>query len=77
MTGVAQEKVCFISMSRFFFLMKYALFYMEMCSLIHTDMYKQAHIWDYFHKRKNGLLDPSSNKSLEESSLQMDQDVSI
>ncbi|CAH8272862.1 unnamed protein product [Arabidopsis lyrata] len=36
---------------------------------------EKAHIWDYFHKRKNGLLDPSSNKSLEESSLQMDQDI--
>ena len=62
--------------------MKNALFRYEVvlfAALPHIDnfFYKQAHIWDYFDKRKNGLLDSLSYKSLEESSLHMDQDVSI
>ncbi|CAH2035036.1 unnamed protein product [Thlaspi arvense] len=36
---------------------------------------EKARIWDYFQKRKSVLLDPSSEKNLEESSLQMDQDI--
>lgn len=51
--------------------------FMEMYYLLDTDLYTQAHIWDYYGKRKGVFLDPSSNKCLEESSLHMDQDVSI
>ncbi|CAN8314025.1 unnamed protein product [Cochlearia groenlandica] len=36
---------------------------------------EKARIWDYFQKVKTLLLDPSSEKSLEESGLQMDQDI--
>ena len=37
--------------------------------------YQQARIWDYFNKRKQAIL-VASNQTLEESNLQMDQDVS-
>jgi ubiquitin carboxyl-terminal hydrolase 4/11/15 len=50
--------------------------YEKVCAMTGVPQEK-AHIWDYFDKRKNGLLDPLSYKSLEESSLHMDQDVSI
>ncbi|KAL0696074.1 hypothetical protein Bca4012_063254 [Brassica carinata] len=39
------------------------------------DMYKQARIWDFFDKKKSVLLDPSSEKTLEESYLQINQDI--
>lgn len=38
---------------------------------------KEARIWDYFEKKKSVLLDPSSEKSVEESGLQLNQDVSV
>lgn len=41
------------------------------------NVYKQARIWDYFQKSKSVLLDPLSEKTLEESCLQIDQDVSV
>ena len=37
--------------------------------------YHQARLWDYFNKRKQTIL-IASNRTLEESTLQMDQDVS-
>lgn len=40
-------------------------------------MYKQARILDYFEKKKSVLLDHSSKRSLEESCLQVDHDVSV
>ncbi|EOA12011.1 hypothetical protein CARUB_v10012691mg [Capsella rubella] len=48
--------------------------YEKVCSMTGVAQEK-AHIWDYFDKRKNRLLDPSSTKTLEESSLHMDQDI--
>jgi ubiquitin carboxyl-terminal hydrolase 4/11/15 len=48
--------------------------YEKVCALTGVPQEK-AHIWDYFDKRKNGLLDSLSYKSLEESSLHMDQDI--
>ncbi|KAG2270226.1 hypothetical protein Bca52824_064781 [Brassica carinata] len=36
---------------------------------------EKARIWDYFQKNKSVLLDPSSEKTLEESCLQIDQDI--
>ncbi|XP_018434167.1 putative ubiquitin carboxyl-terminal hydrolase 11 [Raphanus sativus] len=36
---------------------------------------EKARIWDYFQKKKSVLLDPSSEKTLEESCLQIDQDI--
>ncbi|KAF8082389.1 hypothetical protein N665_0829s0006 [Sinapis alba] len=36
---------------------------------------EKARIWDFFDKKKSVLLDPSSEKSLEESCLQIDQDI--
>ncbi|VYS62217.1 unnamed protein product [Arabidopsis thaliana] len=48
--------------------------YEKVCAMTGVPQEK-AHIWDYFDKRKNGLLDPLSYKSLEESSLHMDQDI--
>ncbi|CAF2125121.1 unnamed protein product [Brassica napus] len=48
--------------------------YEKVCAMTEVSQEK-AHIWDYFGKRKGQLLDPSSNKSLEESSLHMDQDI--
>lgn len=40
-------------------------------------VYKQAHIRDYYDMNKGELLDPLSNKSLEESGLVTNQDVSV
>ena len=37
--------------------------------------FQQARIWDYFYKQKHEILE-DSNKTLENSELQMDQDVS-
>ncbi|KAG2330310.1 hypothetical protein Bca52824_001490 [Brassica carinata] len=48
--------------------------YEKVCAMKGVSQEK-AHIWDYFGKRKGKLLDLSSNKSLEESSLNMDQDI--
>ncbi|XP_010455453.1 PREDICTED: ubiquitin carboxyl-terminal hydrolase 10 [Camelina sativa] len=48
--------------------------YEKVCAVTGVAQEK-AQIWDYFDKRKNGLLYPSSNRSLEESRLQMDQDI--
>ncbi|KAF8116373.1 hypothetical protein N665_0019s0051 [Sinapis alba] len=36
---------------------------------------EKARIWDYFEKKKSVLLDPSSERTLEESCLQVDQDI--
>ncbi|XP_048594978.1 putative ubiquitin carboxyl-terminal hydrolase 11 isoform X1 [Brassica napus] len=36
---------------------------------------EKARIWDYFQKSKSVLLDPLSEKTLEESCLQIDQDI--
>ncbi|KAJ0232840.1 putative ubiquitin carboxyl-terminal hydrolase 11 [Hirschfeldia incana] len=36
---------------------------------------EKARIWDYFGEKKSVLLDPSSEKTLEESCLQIDQDI--
>ncbi|XP_018492840.2 putative ubiquitin carboxyl-terminal hydrolase 11 [Raphanus sativus] len=35
----------------------------------------KARIWDYFEKKKSVLLDPSSERTLEESCLQVDHDI--
>ncbi|XP_010436897.1 PREDICTED: ubiquitin carboxyl-terminal hydrolase 10-like isoform X2 [Camelina sativa] len=48
--------------------------YEKVCAMTGVAQEK-AQIWDYFDKRKNGLLNPSSNNNLEESRLQMDQDI--
>ncbi|ESQ38494.1 hypothetical protein EUTSA_v10028406mg [Eutrema salsugineum] len=48
--------------------------YEKVCAMTGVSREK-AHIWDYFGKKKSELLDPSSNKSLEESRLSMDQDI--
>ncbi|XP_010542043.1 PREDICTED: ubiquitin carboxyl-terminal hydrolase 9-like isoform X2 [Tarenaya hassleriana] len=48
--------------------------YAKVCALKGVAQEK-ARIWDYFNKQKGVLLEPSSNKSLEESSLQMDQHI--
>ncbi|XVF53187.1 hypothetical protein PTKIN_Ptkin05aG0080200 [Pterospermum kingtungense] len=47
--------------------------FQRVCSLRGIEQDK-ASIWDYFNKRKNAQLF-SSDKSLEESNLQMDQDI--
>ncbi|KAH0926393.1 hypothetical protein HID58_018649 [Brassica napus] len=36
---------------------------------------EKARIWDYFEKKKSVLLDPSSERTLEESCLQVDHDI--
>lgn len=74
MTEVSQEKVCVFEVFHF---CNIIVSYGDVFFSSHWHMYEQARIWDYFGKRKGQLLDPSSNKSLEESSLHMDQDVSI
>ncbi|KAI4303595.1 hypothetical protein MLD38_039204 [Melastoma candidum] len=47
--------------------------YQNVCALRNVDVAK-VQIWDYFNKQKFGLL-VSSNKSLEEENLQMDQHI--
>ncbi|KAL1213003.1 putative ubiquitin carboxyl-terminal hydrolase 11 [Cardamine amara subsp. amara] len=47
----------------------------EMVSAVKGVAKDKARIWDYFEKTKRALLDPSSDKSLEESCLQIDQDI--
>lgn len=68
--GVSKEKVS----ARNIFLFSYRMIrYIQ----LFDDVYKQARIWDYFQKSKSVLLDPLSEKTLEESCLQIDQDVSV
>ncbi|VVB11856.1 unnamed protein product [Arabis nemorensis] len=47
----------------------------EMVCAVKGVAKEKARIWDYYEKRKMKLLDPSSDLSLEESSLQRDQDI--
>ncbi|KAL2458342.1 Ubiquitin carboxyl-terminal hydrolase 10 [Forsythia ovata] len=47
--------------------------YERVCQLKGIDQQK-ARIWDYFNKRKHKILNPS-NQTMEESDLQMDQDI--
>ncbi|XP_021300601.1 ubiquitin carboxyl-terminal hydrolase 9-like isoform X2 [Herrania umbratica] len=50
-----------------------AVLFQKVCALRGIEQDK-ARIWDYFNKRKHGQL-IVSNKSVEESNLQMDQDI--
>ncbi|KAF8412057.1 hypothetical protein HHK36_000010 [Tetracentron sinense] len=46
----------------------------HMIFFISSFLNLQAHIWDYFNKRKHSML-TVSNQTLEEANLQMDQDI--